>query len=234
MNKKLLVSLLLIAPMGIYAEVSSMPPRVSGIEIVPMAKQNLPKEMKADILAKKAEENQKGYHFTSKNNAGFLLNIKKHAAEEKAIKINKYGVYDTHIKSNYSDIKLSFPFKGIKSINKGDVLGYVAVGSYVKEKNNQGWNGIRVFFESPMGNCSYMHMGIRGAQLSEETTEYLVNKKPSNKAIEGNTNTGFVYSLNWYTNNNMNTLECANKDFQKNILDEMILLANKIDKDIDL
>lgn len=30
MNKKLLVSLLLIAPMGIYAEVSSMPLEVQG------------------------------------------------------------------------------------------------------------------------------------------------------------------------------------------------------------
>ncbi len=65
---------------------------------------------------------------------------------------------------------------------------------------------------------------------AEETTEYFVNEKPSNKVIEGNINSGVLYSINWYTDTTMNMLECANKSFKPEIMTKMIALANKIDK----
>jgi len=67
-------------------------------------------------------------------------------------------------------------------------------------------------------------------ELNEETTEYLVNKKPTSKVIIGAYNSGFVYTVNWYTDTAMSILDCANKRYEKSIMTAMIALANKIDK----
>ena len=227
MNKKLLVCLLLMAPLVAVAEDSPFPSTAKGIQIVPMAKQELPAILKADIIASNKEEKEKGYITTNDDKAHYLLNINRDVPYQLAAEKTKdYGVMDTRIKKSYKEIKLSFPFSPIKGITQSDVIGYAAIGSF--EKN--GWNGLKEIFHSDLGNCSYSRMGIKAVQLAEETTEYFVNKKPSNKIIEGNINSGFLYSINWYTDTTMNTLECANMNFTPEIMDKMITLANKIDK----
>lgn len=227
MNKKLFASLLLIAPLVAVAEDSPFSSTQKGIQIVPMAKQELPKALKAEIIASAKEEKEKGYITTNDDKAHYLLNIKKDVPYQlAAAKTKDYGVMDTRIKKSYTQIKLSFPFTPVKGIKESDVIGYAAIGSF--EKN--GWNGIKEIFQSELGNCSYSRMGIKAVQLAEETTEYFVNKKPSNKIIEGNINSGFLYSINWYTDTTMNTLECANMNFNQGVMTKMIDLANKIDK----
>lgn len=59
---------------------------------------------------------------------------------------------------------------------------------------------------------------------------YLVNKKPSASTILGNSHTGFIYSLNWYSPGAMNQFDCANMKFDKQIMTKMIAIANKIDE----
>lgn len=223
--KKIIASCILVAPLIALSDEAPFPSTMKGIQIVPLLKQQIPVEMKQEIIAKRNEENNKGYRETNAENVQFLLNIKRIATQElKAASVN--DVYDTHLKSNFSSIKLAFPFKGISVIENKDVIGYAAIGSY-----KEGWTGIREFFSNPtLGNCAYSYMGIKAVQLAEETTEYLVNKKPSNKVIEGNLNLGFLYTLNWYTNDSMHTLECANKSFNSEIMSKMIKLANIIDK----
>jgi hypothetical protein len=227
MNKKLLASLLLIAPLIAVAEDSPFPSAQKGIQIVPMAKQKIPKALKAEIMASAKEEKEKGYITTNDAKAHYLLNIKRDVPYQLATSKDKdYGVMDTRIKKSYTQIKLSFLFTPVKGVKKSDIIGYAAIGSFEKK----GWNGIKEIFQSTLGNCSYSRMGIKAVQLAEETTEYFVNKKPSNKIIEGNINTGFLYSINWYTDTTMNTLECANMNFNQEIMTRMIGLANKIDK----
>ena len=227
MNKRLLASLLLLTPLMAIAEDSPFPSTQRGIKIVPMAKQELPAALKAEILESAKKEKEKGYITNDENNAHYLLNIKRDVPYQlAAAKTKDYGVMDTHIKKSYKQIKLSFPFTGVKGVNESDVIGYAAIGSFEQD----GWNGIKEIFQSDMGNCSYSRMGIKAVQLSEETTEYLVNKKPSNKVIEGNLNSGFLYSINWYTDTTMYTLECANMSYNPEIMQKMISLANTIDK----
>jgi hypothetical protein len=177
------------------------------------------------------EEKQKGYQENELNNANFLLNLKSNARKEiMQNNFSAYGDHDTHLKNHYSDIKLAFNFNGIAAINESTVIGYAAIGSYVKNNTQDGWDGIRVFFDGhELGICAYAYNTIYGAQLYSETVEYKVNNKPSLTVIEGNHNNGFTYLVEWFNESNMSTLECSNKKLDKTILDKLIMLANKID-----
>lgn len=46
----------------------------------------------------------------------------------------------------------------------------------------------------------------------------------------GNYNSGFIYNVTWYGDGTMNELDCANKKLDHSILDEVVKLANSIDK----
>src|SRR5690606_37014077 len=117
------------------------------------------------------------YRENNENNAAYLLNIREEAAKQVSTADNKYAVYDTHLKRNYQDIKLSFKFTGLKSVPQKDIIAYTAIGSYNKGKQHkeEGWDGIRVFFAKPYGICSYQFMHIINAMLPKETTQYFVN-----------------------------------------------------------
>lgn len=227
MSKKLFVSLILIAPLFTYADEMPFSSDLKGIHILPLEKQNLSADMKKEILDKMAETKEKGYQETNGDNVQYLMNIKYNAPTQlKASSEKNYGDYDTRLKTSHKEIKLAFSFKGISGVSENDVIGYAAIGTFEKD----GWNGIReIFYKTELGNCSYSYMKISAVELAKETTEYLVNEKPSNKLIEGNRNVGFLYTINWYTDNSMNILECANKLFDPKIMTKMVALANEID-----
>src|SRR3990167_7034572 len=158
----------------------------------------------------------------------FFLTLKSRAPSEiKEFKNNK-DVGDTHLKSNLSEIKLSIPFEKISAINDNEIIGYAAIGSYEK-----GWSGVRVFFErQELGICSYSFERFLAIQAEESKIKYIINNKPSFKNIEGNYNTGFIYTLSWDDDKKTSVydhkLECVNKNMNKNIMDRMIVLANNI------
>lgn len=231
MNKKLLISLFLILSYtNIHAEnVSPFPAETNGIQIIPLSNLNIPNELKAETRRKQAEENLKGYQEDTDSDEyiRFLTHLRSHSLQEIKDSKKLNDPYDTHLKSSLSEINLSIPFKPVKSIKNENVIGYAAIGSYI---DNKGWSGVKEFFDDPeLGTCAYSVTTIKAAQLSKETTEYLVHKKPSNKIIEGNFNTGFIYNLNWYTNHTMSVLDCANKKFDPAIMSKMIIYANKVD-----
>lgn len=234
-NKTLLIAALFITPYLSYADETPTPGNLKGIKIVPIKEINIPAEVKNQVKIGIAEEKQKGYIENNDNYASYFFKIKKEAAKQfYSEESNQYGVYDTHLKKNYHDIKLLFDFSGIKSIPEKDIIAYAAIGSYKKggSHKKEGWDGIRVFFEKSYGNCSYQFMHIINAVLPVETTKYIVNNKPSFKDIEGNINDGFVYRVNWYNNDSINILECANKNLDQNIMSQLVETANKIDKDM--
>lgn len=233
MNKKILVILLLIMPLLAVAENrptedTPIPVGAKGISMVKMSQQSFPDSMKKKILNSRREFKENGFVTTRNNPAKYLLNIEKYKKMQSTFGAEKYGDLDTTIKSSPSQIRLSFPFTPIKGVEKNYVIGYAAIGSYEK---NKGWNGIKeIFSDATLGNCSYSRMGIIAVQLNQETTEYFVNNKPCDKIIKGNYKNGFLYTITWYTNDNMFELECANKNFDQQIMKKMILLANIVDK----
>lgn len=197
-----------------------------GINIVPLADMNIPPEVKKHILNHKKLLLVKGYEETTDvdQDVVSLLKLPKSAKDE----ITKFDTdnhpYDTHLKSSASKIRLRFPFKEIPG--RHDIIGFAAAGGYKKES---GWDGVVEFINHPQfGVCAYTTYSIEKVVLDKETTEYLVNNKPTIKSIAGNWNTGFRYVVTWYLPDRQMSLQCANKMYKADILNGMIQLAQKI------
>jgi hypothetical protein len=154
--------------------------------------------------------------------------MQKNASDEIKQWENSSDPYDTHLKSSLGKLKLSFPFNGVPDVDKNKIIGFAAAGGYEKGK---GWDGIGEFFnDNNLGVCLYNTYKIQTVILPRETIKFFVNKKPSTSDVSGNWNTGFLYSVKWYTNTRFAELQCANKMYDKSILQRVIDLANKIDK----
>ncbi|HLB41915.1 MAG TPA: hypothetical protein VJN02_03505 [Gammaproteobacteria bacterium] len=227
--KKTLLALLIATPIIANA---------GEVNILSSTMLNIPDSIKQDLQKRKQEQDTKGYYETNSDYAGYLLNLKKVAPQEiKSFRSNP-DAYDTHLKSDYKEIKLAFPFKIPNGVNPKDIVGYAAAGGYVKkaaENHPEGWTGIGTYFTSEnIGSCGYSFFNLAlthgGVDLNNDFTTYRVNKKASTETIEGNHKQGFVYSLSWYTKDTMSKLECANLNFDKEIMNKMVILANKIDK----
>ena len=99
-------------------------------------------------------------------------------------------------------------------------------------KGKEGWEGITEFFTHPiMGTCSYEYDKIKAVILNKEFTNTMINGKPTHIFIEGTKRTGYLYSVNWYTNNRMGMLRCANMKYDQSIMNEMLYFSKKIDND---
>lgn len=209
---------------------SPFPNAKQGINIMPLSEINIPLSMKNQILKnKQALATQRFDDTTSTDqNVIALFQLQRTAKDEIKQFDNNKNPYDTHLKSSLSKINLAFNFHGIPNISNQNILGYAAAGGYLKGK---GWDGIVEFISiSKLGICSYTTYKIEKVILDKETTEYLVNKKPSNRNVAGNWNTGFLYTVNWYMPDRLMSLECANKMFKPNLIKDMIELATIIDK----
>lgn len=235
MNKKLLASLTILIPLAVYAVDEPFPSDWKGIHITPFAQQNFTTEMKNEMNTKRDEERKNGYQYNDNQAARFLLSIKDKATKQiKENKISQYGKFDTNLKESWSEISLAIPFKGISFIDKKDVIGYAAVGSFIKEKGKEGWDGVAEFFISPLGICEYRYMTIVAVQLDEDDLKYKINNKPSSKIVEGSPHSGFFYSIDWYTDNSMSSLDCANKQYKPEMMEQVIKLASRIDSDLHM
>ncbi len=160
----------------------------------------------------------------------FFLQLKNNALQEIQAFKNSNDLEDTHLKSSFSEIKLSIPFSKIKEIPDTEIIGYAPIGSY-----KDGWTGIRMFFEgNSVGICSYSLEKFLGINADSSKIYYLINKKPSFVSIEGSYNLGFLYVLSWDDDKKTSVydhkLECVNKNLNRNIMSKMIDLAIKIDK----
>jgi len=209
---------------------SPFPNAKKGINILPLKEINIPAPMKNQILRNKGSLTANGYEDTTDTdeNVLSLFKLQRNAKEEISKFDDSKNPYDTHLKSSVSKLDLAFNFQNIPGVQKKNIIGYAAVGGYVKGK---GWDGVVEFISNPkFGICSYTTYKIEKAILDKETTEYLVNKKPSNKSVAGNWNVGFLYTVNWYIPDRLMSFECANKMFDPVIINDMIALANHIDK----
>ncbi len=233
LSKSLLMSLVLSPTLGHCDSLESLlSGNKHGIQVVRDLNADLSPQQKKEIERNAISEKKLGYKETDENVAKFLLTIKDHAKKEiEENKNSKYGVYDTHLKAHYSDIKLSIPFHGI-NMPEENIIGYAAIDTFSRNVKNPGWTGIRIFFDQPScGICSYSTMQIEAVILTPQDMKNLINNKPSTRSIEGNFASGFMYTINWYTDNVVRILECANINFNKEIMDKMVALANKIDQE---
>jgi hypothetical protein len=240
-NKSIIANLLLILPILAWSNqpTTTIHQPAKNITIMPLADMNIPDTLKQNLRQRLAEEKTKGYYQTNSEYAQFLLNLEKNASSELKAYQSNPNPYDTHLKSSISAIKLAFPVNSLNFLNNKNTIGFAAIGTYINDKKNQGWTGIKSFFtDKTLGVCSYSLMNLSLSQgsvkLNAETTKYIVNNKPSSKLIEGNVKTGFLYNVNWFDQTNMHQLECANMHFNKNNLNKLVNLANQYDKKIKI
>lgn len=230
--RKLFITVLILIPCSVLA-VKNQPEVFAGIKLVSLEQLSVPDEIKKQQTAKDKQFKQKGYVEISTPYPKQLLNVRK--IEKNVLETRTFAAdpYDTHIKANLNDIRLSFSFSGIP-VKSEYVIGFAPIGSW----EDKGWNGIKEYFsDNNLGICTYTKVKIIGIEINREIVTKEVNNKISTKYIEGNGYSGYSYMLNWYEDQGKSgvqsyELECANMKFDKGIMTKMIALASQIDRKI--
>jgi hypothetical protein len=236
--KRFLLTALMVSPLVSYALGAEEPfVNTHSLQIISendIEKRGMiPREFKQEVLNFHKEMKEKGYHEINNRYAQFLLNLKLTAQDEIRSYRGTTDVGDSHLKQSANEVPLAFDFKKLP-INEKNIIGYAPTGSYVKSPK-EGWNGIVSFFEDTnLGTCSYnftdLNLSNGSITLTKEYTKYLVNNKPTYVGVEGNDQSGFVYTITWYNSLKVSTLNCATLKYDKNMSNNLIDLAKKIDK----
>jgi hypothetical protein len=217
--------------MKMLAEIG-LPLPDSGIKLVPRSMLGLPQEVIDQGL--KDEESLKinGYIFENTIRPMELINFRTHALAQFKQYANITNVTSTHIRPNIQDLKLGFAFKGLPNELGIKTIGFVPQGGFHEESG--GWSGVVQFFDKKdIGTCAYAIRNVKvshtAAQLALEDVTYDINNKATLKSIRGNKNSGFIYKVEWYDNQNFHELECANMKYLGDTTNSVISLANQID-----
>jgi len=216
------------------------PSSTRGIQYVSESQMNLPPGFNNETKKFRQEMKDNGYVYTISKGANELLNQKRDSIAQLRESDKIQNPYDTHLRRNLSDIKLSFTYPSLPSVASKDVIGYAASGSYTKEPGKpEGWNGIATLFEHrEMGSCVFHYDHIIAAQIDKKKMHFKVNGKPGSTIIEGTPKTGFFYDIIWYTDKTdkssmtESSLECANRKFDRKIIDRMMEFAKTVDKNL--
>lgn len=208
-----------------------IPQPVSSVQIVPSSMMDGDESLRKRDLLKITQMKHQGYIYLDSPNARNLMAIKDHAKQEIEEFKNISDPYDTHLKSGLSDIKLAFVYKPPKSLNDLNVLGFAPAGSW-----KDGWTSVVEFFhDNELGTCSYTTYNLKltgmGIKINADAVTYLINNKPTTFQVEGSEKSGFRYLVGWTDENFDNDLVCAKMTYDKQQIDKMILLGNKIDID---
>lgn len=218
----------------------------SGIKIVPRAQLHLSEEQIA--LGKRAEEEMRtlGYAINSSDYPKELLNIRRQLRPRHTLQTAPLSDESTELRPKIQDLKLAFKYEGVTQLqnvhsyrlssNEITLIGAVPQGGFHKEKG--GWSGAAQFFSiKNIGTCSYGVINVKAsntaAELAAEDVTYVINKKPTISTVEGSPNTGFIYKIEWYDNENFHELECANLKYSSVLTKSVINLAKDIDAQPD-
>jgi hypothetical protein len=205
----------------------------SGIKIVPRDEMHMNAlQMKKDFKETK-ELKTKGYISKDSKRAYELLHFDDVISKNSALEAKMYKATDAHLRSSPEDMIFAYNYVGVP---KNQILQYVGIapaGTYVKTPK-AGWSGAVEFFRSNFAFCSYLennlHISHGAAVIIKEDAEHLVNNKVTLLDVEGSESSGFLYTVKWFSNDFIRTLECANDKFSKDITQKTIALATSIDR----
>lgn len=210
----------------------------SGIKIIPRAMMNLSEDTLHKGQQEQEEIKEKGYVELYIAKARELLNFEKEIKRD-AFPAEKMTDQSTLPRKNPKDIKLAFDYETLAEANslvagENDIHAIAAVPQGGFHDDTGGWSGIAEFFTAKnIGTCDYGLMNVKAsntaAELAMEDVTYIINNKATLMRIEGSENSGFLYTINWYDENNFHELECANMKFSEDIKNKVIELAKKID-----
>lgn len=178
-----------------------------------------------------------GYYHTYSENAVSLIAFKDNKA---VLRLNHDSdPYFKQLRMSPSEFQLSFPFDGMTSVDAEHVLGYAPSGSAEGTGiENAIWNGITAYFnDDNLGTCRLVVFDMPSLQgqsiYDKSNTTFEINDKPTTKSAEGNPESGFIYETSWTGKRYEKQLECANnKPFDKQLLQDLVAYAKKIDNDL--
>lgn len=211
----------------------------SGIKLVPRAMLGLtPEQLKKGA---KAEEEMKtlGYALEDTNRPIELLNYRNYSKSQFKLYAGNTSDTSTHLRAHIRELKLAFKFKGVpqgkfltQAAGNITLLGAAPQGGFHEDKG--GWSGAAQYFEAKkIGTCSYGVMNVKAsntaAELAIEDVTYDINSKATITTVVGKPNSGFIYKVEWYDNENFHELECANMKYSANTTSSILELARQID-----
>ena len=214
----------------------------SGIKIVPRTELGLSENRLKQAVLDREEIATRGYISKYTLVPKQLLHMRVEAKKQlKLFKAADHSPQYTGLSPSVKNLTLAFKFKGIsertgfKATTKADeitLLGVAPQGGFHEDKG--GWSGAGQFFiVKGVGTCSYSVMNVKTSNtavvLAEEDVKYYVNKKPTINFVEGNPESGFMYKVEWYDDNNFHDLGCASMTYSPDTNVKVIDLAVKLD-----
>ncbi|STX28482.1 Uncharacterised protein [Legionella beliardensis] len=205
----------------------------SGVQV--LSRQEL---MSSDWQKKKELEQPhqlktKGYIHETSNRAYELLHFQEVIKRNKAIEAKMHRPDESHMRHHVDDMLMAYQYVGVPQSEMTEFIGIAPAGTYVKEPA-MGWSGAVEFFKTSFGTCAYIENNLtisHGAvRVAEEDATSDVNGKVTLVDVRGNENSGFLYQVEWFDNNFIRTLECANEKYSPDITKAVIELAIRTDK----
>ena len=77
----------------------------------------------------------------------------------------------------------------------------------------------------------YVTLTHAAAKVDEAVVRYDINHKVTTLNVEGNEQSGYVYTVDWKDSHFFRTLECATLTYSKDKTDAVITLAKRIDNE---
>jgi hypothetical protein len=226
MNKNIIVLISLLPVIGLAEEAfftASPTNAQKGIVVVPLAQTEHSKERLSFIKQQK----MKGYIEKEENGAKELIAMGQGHLENEIN--NTADPQDTHLKTDFSAIKLAFKFEPISFIQP---IGFAVGGVYL---DDLGWTAISTFFnDDSLGVCSYklnnMAVSNGAVMVPQEMIIRDVNDKMTDIFVEGSVKSGFVYHVNWSDDIYNHFFECGKMSYDKKTINMMVDFAKRIDR----
>ncbi|MGC1181568.1 hypothetical protein [Legionella sp.] len=201
-----------------------------GVTIVPSSQVNAPEKLKKQWMNERREQENKGYISVYSERAKELMQLKDIVHFKYDSSLNNKDKNSSIFRRNIDEIALAYNFLPIDEKYISKVYGFAASNTF-----KEGWTGVVEFFESAdFGACAYTESNVtlthQAAKVDENIVRYDVNNKITTFNVEGNSESGFLYQIDWFDNNFFRTLECAYKDYSSKNSNSLIALAQEIDK----
>jgi hypothetical protein len=209
-----------------------LPTPDEGVKLVPQSSFNVNKWQAKQYLEERNEMKKQGYINRNSDGAYELLNLPEIIEKRKIQQAKYFKGTNSHLRTTPDDIPFAYTFVNIPQDFIEEFYGIAPIGTYV-ETEPKGWTGAIEFFKTSFSYCTFSENNMKAshgaAHIAKEEATFDVNGKITLINIDGNQSTGFLYHVNWFDDIFNRNVECASKEFSKEILNNTIDLAKKID-----
>jgi len=214
-----------------------------GVTLIPVEKIIAPNDIKSLWVAAQPNQNNLNSLWQSEQPNQKENNYQSIYSEraEELLQINEtvqgnyqYNADNTNpnsavLRKSISEINMAYPAISVARADVSKHYGFAACGTF-----NHGWTGVAEFFQKEkLGSCAYTEYNFAlahaTAKVDEKNVRDDVNHKVTTIHVEGNKDSGYVYTVAWMDEQYYRTLECANKHDAPDMITDVIALAQRID-----